>query len=379
MKKSGKILIAILFLIIVGLVTFIVVDKVISKNGKNSQSGTEEFANNTINNENAQNNDNAASMDGTYKRTDDSERTSGTLNITKYSDNGFEFQIDATKVIGSDTQKSIENGSVNMGGTSGVAKKVSDNVFEFVPEKDDVLIESFDGEYKIRFIVNSKSIKIEEIYDKTKHSQGPYSGGQVQFDGVYELVNNEIKQKGTLSEANEAIRKALKSPDFFKKYNFPIDDNHEVTFIKLKNYENRPVYFIQSFAEENVSVSLMSITYDDGIVLGEVYIDESFMTSIWVDPNNYILKTVNSRFGEDTFTFEKIQEVKFQLLDQLIGPMDENIEENPKYYKYDNGTEKRAEITKQEYESVLNKYDDKFKLVTIDTELTNENIDEYVK
>lgn len=381
MKKSVKILIVVLCLIILGLSTFIIVDKII--NGKNLQSDTEEFSNN-ISDDKEQNEHNTSIIEGTYKRADDSERTSGTLNITKCSDNSFEFKIGATKVIGRDTQESIENGSVNMGEVSGVAKKVSDNFFEFIPQNDDELMKSFDGEYKIRFTVDSKSIKIEEIYDKTKHSQGPYSGGQVQFDGVYEIVNDDVKQNNdkqndNLSKANEAVRKALKSQNFFNKYNFPVDDNHKVTFIKLKSDGDRPIYLIESFNEDNISVSLMSVTYDNGIVLGQVHIDESYMTSIWVDPNNYIIETVNSRFGENMYTFEKLQEIQFQLLDQVMGPMDESTEESTNYYKYDVVTEKRAEISKQEYDSVLNKYDKKYKLVTIDTELTNENIDKYVK
>lgn len=238
MKKSVKILIVVLCLIIVGLVTFIVVDKVININKKEETKVEENNAiaaenninnaevNNTENNstktESSQNKDNVSStnkseppatsinntennstkndsspnnvshLNGTYERPDESERTIGKLIITNTNTDSFYFEIDATRYNGRTVESSIANGTVSMGGVSGTAKKVSDDTYEFIPNDDDELMESFEGDYKIIFTLNdNKSIKIEEIYNENIHEQGPYSGWNVWFNGVYKLVTKE--------------------------------------------------------------------------------------------------------------------------------------------------------------------------------------------
>ena len=73
-----------------------------------------------------------------------------------------------------------------MGDVSGTAKKISEGKYQFVPEKDDELMTIWEGEYIINFTVkNDSTIEVEEVYDKDNYSQGPYSGGNVRFDGTY--------------------------------------------------------------------------------------------------------------------------------------------------------------------------------------------------
>lgn len=126
------------------------------------------------------------SLNGTYTRADETRRTTGTLKIENYTDESFEFDINTSHINGMDIDAAIERGAVNIGGTKGVAKKISNGVFQFVPDVDDELMSYWEGEYKITFTVKSNnSIELEETYDKTNHSQGPYGGHNVWFDGTY--------------------------------------------------------------------------------------------------------------------------------------------------------------------------------------------------
>ena len=128
----------------------------------------------------------SSSLNGLYKREDSSKATSGTLEISEDNGESFKFKIDASHVNGADIEAAIERGAVSMGGTEGTAKKISDGVYEFVPEEDDEIFEYWEGEYKITFTkTESNAIQIKETYDKGKHSEGPYGGHNVWFDGTY--------------------------------------------------------------------------------------------------------------------------------------------------------------------------------------------------
>lgn len=122
----------------------------------------------------------------TYIRPDNTNRSSGELTITNFTNESFDFDINATHVNGENIEESIARGGINLGEVSGTAKKLSEGKYQFVPEKDDELMAIWEGEYKINFtVINDSTIEIEEIYDKDNYSQGPYSGGNVRFDGTY--------------------------------------------------------------------------------------------------------------------------------------------------------------------------------------------------
>ena len=125
-------------------------------------------------------------LNGTYERADASRRTTGTMKITNYNGEAFEFSIEASHVNGQDIDAAIERGAVSIGGVEGIAFKIRDGVYEFVPDDDDDIWSYWEGDYKITFTVNSKdSISLKETYNNTKYSEGPYGGHNLWFDGTY--------------------------------------------------------------------------------------------------------------------------------------------------------------------------------------------------
>lgn len=63
-------------------------------------------------------------------------------------------------------------------------------------------------------------------------------------------------------------------------------------------------------------------------------------------------------------------------IEWISQPMDENDEDLGCSYGTDDNTNKT--ITKEEFDNIKNKYDES-KFVSVDTELTDENIDKYIK
>jgi flagellar basal body-associated protein FliL len=121
-----------------------------------------------------------------YIRPDNTNRSSGELMITNFTNESFDFEINATHVNGEDINESIARGGINLGEVSGTAKKVSEGKYQFVPDENEELMKYFESEYKIEFnIKDDNSIEVKEIYDDAKYNQGPYAGAGVRFTGVY--------------------------------------------------------------------------------------------------------------------------------------------------------------------------------------------------
>ena len=169
--------------------------------------------------------------------------------------------------------------------------------------------------------------------------------------------NTKVANSNSYDEANVAIRKALKDKSWLKENEILLSDEVLSGFpgltaiyhiIKLNNIDGVPAYLVSSgFEGNNTYVHL--VTYKNGSVIVSERSAGSDYTEITVDVNKNIIKAENMSVGY--LTYYKIEDNDIIQTDYYT---DENLDEaNQKYQDYN------------------------FEEISI--ELTNENIDAYVK
>ena len=192
--------------------------------------------------------------------------------------------------------------------------------------------------------------------------------------------NNSNNATTTNETAIEAIKKALKDDNWIKE-NVSTDwenlekQQQELTFICLKKDNDEiPIIIVNCFIEGNVYNKATLVTYDRGKIKTETICD-GYMRDLEVDPNNKILEVTDCHGGVWTYDYSKVESKSVSFIEWISEPVDEDYEISGYHY----GTENESnEITKEEFDKIKNKYDG-YSFVSIETKLTNENIDKYIK
>ena len=360
MKKSVKILIIVLCLIILGLVTFIVVDKFIIKESNVNTIVTENST--ETSNELKHNPKNSTIIDSyignTYVNTDYSEQQ---IKINSISNNTLNFDL----VIGDDY------GDYTVNANASIEKnKASFNI-------ENMLMQG---------TLTFKDEKI--IMDITEGSNQFFNTGD-KFE--YIKLNNTSSKNGEetsssnnteneTDKANEAIRKALKDEKWLQE-NIIMDNENlkdedkTLTFICLKKEDDGTPLVIVSNRYYADWEKTVLVSYKNSQVTTEVITDGSMRETL-VDSNKNAIAVNDSHMGVTTTSFSKVENKKITFLEWVAAPY---TEEDEIGYSHSIGANDSQEITKEEYESILKKYYSSYTFVPIDIELTNENIDKYVK
>lgn len=212
-KKNNIWLTALLVIIILGLVGYIVYDKVLSKDVFNNK---QKIVDGEIVKE--ENNDNLV---GTYNRgtcAETGDVNCATLIITEQNDNSIYFELSAIKGI-------MEKGP-NVGNLSGVANIEDKDKYKFY-------VNEYDTETIILFKFDENKVTIEESYST---GNNPYGGHGVYFSGTYKknknqningdnidgsrLTVNESKYSSIIDEYSRAMKDEIKDDsEIDERYN----------------------------------------------------------------------------------------------------------------------------------------------------------------
>ena len=200
---------------------------------------------------------------------------------------------------------------------------------------------------------------------------------------------NEVSSNTTSKEDKgaEEIKKCFKDKQWVKNnvmmkesvFGEPIKGNRKVTFIKVDNSNFSQMYVVQDFADQDLSVQLFIVSYqNDKVVVEPMQIQHSGHGGSSVDANNAVVGTGYIHMGYQDSTEYSIKTGKPEFLSSIgIEPIDVYGEEN-KYYKKTNSTEK-MEITEAEYNKIVEENNKKYNFAAIETKLTDANVDKYVK
>lgn len=224
----------------------------------------------------------------------------------------------------------------------------------------------------VSYIVVSKNFNTKDSKKQENGIENNNTNIVTSNDNESELVKTDFIDDNTEDrnkDANEAIRNALKDKKWLEDNLYPgyyFEDNDikkymEVHFTKISNLDGNPAYLV------NVSESMAAgqyvhvVTYKDGKVYVSKPVTGEYSDTM-ADVNNNVVTITNDPTGiTSVYKIENGEFVEFARADL-------NYNDNTLYY-YVNG----ENVSYGRYKSYIEG------CVEITTELTNENIDKYVK
>lgn len=190
-------------------------------------------------------------------------------------------------------------------------------------------------------------------------------------------------------EAVEAIKTALKDNNWVKEnvmmkescfVDVPIKSKQDLTFMVLKSQNDIPIIAVSANSDEDLSTEVFLVTYKNGKVIANSITERAMHNGhagIQIDPNNHIAAQGYAHMGAISDTYYDIKSGSAIYLDNVgavMGNTEGDYNTPEKYYKGKTETE----CTKNEYDEIIAKYK-KYKFYSIETELTDSNIDKYIK
>lgn len=226
-----------------------------------------------------------------------------------------------------------------------------------------------------------KKNKSKQEYDKDNETIANQSENNNSEPTKNTTTTNNVNDEPHINIATEEIKKALKDKNWINSHlltdseNFQ-DGTKKLTFICLKkDTNNSPIIIAEEFIEGYIYCKSTLITYNNGKIETQTICD-GLMREISVEPNKRLIKVTSSNTGLTTYSFSEVKNNNISFIEWIAQPMDENAEDLGYSYGTDDNTNKT--ITKEEFDNIKNKYDDS-KFVSVDTELTDKNIDKYIK
>lgn len=152
--------------------------------------------------------------------------------------------------------------------------------------------------------------------------------------------------------------------------------NPELTFICLKKEnDGTPMIIVQYDALGNTgTMSWALISYNKGKI-GTQVIDPGMARMICVDPNNRTMCITINDEGNPAFEYYKVENKIASVTDKIK----QSGEEDCKFFKGILNSYEYEEITEEEYSKYVSQYKEGYNFVSIETKLTDENIDRYVQ
>ena len=179
----------------------------------------------------------------------------------------------------------------------------------------------------------------------------------------------------------------LKNNVFMKKNCFGnnIEGNQTLTFMKLKAVDNKkPMVAVKTTSEKDLSSEVFLVSYSEGKVTAKsitgfaLHIGHS---DVQIDPNNQMADHTYFHMGVVKDTYINLKNSNTEFLDSIgyYFELDENgLEKKSDFIKHYGEENNNTNITEEEYNNIKSKYNN-YKFYDIATELTDSNIDKYLK
>jgi len=205
-------------------------------------------------------------------------------------------------------------------------------------------------------------------------------------------VDTDKKEKNEI-DAVKAVKDALKDKSWLEKNIYVQEDekwsdtgagNQKLTFIVCKNSE-KPVIVIKNVAEEIRFSKIVLVTFSNGKVVAErINQGHMYHGDYGVDANKCVVNSVYMNKGREAYIYHSIANGQLNFIGEYgtqNGFDIENDVETFEYFVNKRSMEDTSEIVTEseynEYKESLNV--DQYNFVEIGTELTEKNIDMYIK
>lgn len=245
----------------------------------------------------------------------------------------------------------------------------------------------------ITFIVVDKvTSNKEQKSSNTEVSTNQTSSQTINNTNENKVDENKDDEKKEDRESKESVaisevRKALKDKNWLKKNIYVQDDEgaadgdvgeQEISFIVCKN-SDKPIVVVQVLAEDVRFAKVILVSYSDGKVTAEkINQGHIYHGAYSVDANKCAVRSIYMYGGTDGMIYHNIASGKVKFIGAYSR---EAMGDDFSYFikeksMYDEG----KTVSKQEYEEYKsNLNESQYNFVDIGTELTNENVDKYIK
>ena len=231
---------------------------------------------------------------------------------------------------------------------------------------------------------NNSNGDVEETKNETQDTDNTVSKNETKQD----KKSNEAQQDN--NEAVNAIKKCLKDENWIKENvslkfgnEYPNNQTQKYTFMIMKTKDNNPTVIVKAQTEGEIKDMQAFIVKYKNKKVTAVEVDAMYKlssiddeTDIIADPNNGLVNYYTDlENGCENMIYDINNETPKQM--DIYGYYTGGENEGTWFFK-ELFYRAVPTISEEEYNSIKAKYD-KYKFYKITTELTSENIDEYIK
>ena len=231
---------------------------------------------------------------------------------------------------------------------------------------------------------NNSNGDVEETKNETQDTDNTVSKNETKQD----KKSNKAQQDN--NEAVNAIKKCLKDENWIKENvslkfgnEYPNNQTQKYTFMIMKTKDNNPTVIVKAQTEGEIKDMQAFIVKYKNKKVTAVEVDAMYKlssiddeTDIIADPNNGLVNYYTDlENGCENMIYDINNETPKQM--DIYGYYTGGENEGTWFFKED-FYRAVPTISEEEYNSIKAKYD-KYKFYKITTELTSENIDEYIK
>ena len=205
--------------------------------------------------------------------------------------------------------------------------------------------------------------------------------------------NDDENNNSSYNTAISEIKKCLKDKEWLKNnvmmkkncFGNNIEGDQVLTFMKIKSDAgNAPMVAVEATSETDISREVFLVSYNDGKVTAKSitgFANHISHGNVVIDPNNQMADNTYFHMGYVMDTYIDLKNANIEFLDTIAYyfDFDENEKEKRSNFTKRYGKdEKDTDITEEEYNTIHSIYED-YKFYEITTELTDNNIDKYIK
>ena len=245
-----------------------------------------------------------------------------------------------------------------------------------------------------------KEIEIGYYNDWENTETKVYNKLNQKYIDEYEESQNRTTKKNAENtnitdreKAIEEIKKCLKDKKWVQENvmmkqscfeNVPIQYEQKLTFMTVLGGKYSPMVIVQAYSEKDTSNQAFIVSYQDGNVQSNPITEHALHNShaaVSVDPNNAMAVVNYMHMGYFYNTLYELKNGESKEIRTVGGEskLDENGNEVPfKYFRRIDNSNNTADISEEEYNKLSAEFK-KYKFYPIGTDVTDDNIDLYIK
>ena len=281
-----------------------------------------------------------------------------------------------------------------------VAFIITDKILDNVSQKNLAQVNQDAEQSSKNVVTNSKPTSNSEK-TKEEKSESNNVNNKIEKDKKDPVTTSETEEKKEDTKNNskdnkkatavEAIKKALKD-ESWRKENVMMKvtcfgdtsskNSQKLSFMRVVGADYEPLIIVEAYSEDDLSSQAFMVYYKNGKVVSIPLTGDPihiYHGSVGVDPNKAKMNIGYMHMG---YEYNIMYDIKSGMKEFVQGTGSYNTYENDEiiyeFYKYEGDIDNKNVISESEYNEMNNAYDNYY-FYEISTELTNSNIDKYVK